>query len=82
MTSGWFPFFGNPPSKTQPVRLDVDYNLDDMPESVLALIRTMSPAFTGNTPWQLNLSRCGHLGPFAIAIIVAALLESRSQLPL
>lgn len=77
MTAGWFPFFRSSPSKTDIVRLEVDYNLDDMPGSVIALIKTMQPAFQGDKPCQLDLRRCGYLGPYAGAIIVTTLLESR-----
>lgn len=78
MNTGWFPLFRSPP-KGEQVCLEVDYNLDDMPESMLALVRTMQAAFRGDKPWQLDLRKCDSLGPYAGAIIVAALLESRSR---
>lgn len=79
MTSSWFQFFRNTTPKVQPLHLQVGYNLDDMPASVMALVRTMQPALNGTQPWQLDLTGSDYIGPYAGSIIVATLLESRTR---
>ena len=66
-------------ANSESVRMEVDYNLDDKPESMIALLRTIQPAIVGLRNWRLDLSKCGYIGPYAGAIIVTALLEARSR---
>lgn len=60
------------------VRCEIDFNINDAPPSVLAFLRRIRGIFDPATSeWQLDFSKCQYLGPDAISIVVAAVLQAR-----
>lgn len=57
----------------------IDYNLDDRPESMIALVRSMHLLFNAECSWRLDLHACAYLGPNAGAMIAATVLHARSR---
>jgi hypothetical protein len=58
----------------------IDFNLDDRVRSICSFVGRLTPLLADSQrPWELDLSACDYLGPFAGAIIVASLLDARSR---
>ncbi len=59
---------------------DIDFNLNDTPQSVTAFLRRARHIFAAvDQPWSLDLAKCAYLGPDAISILVASMLYARDQ---
>jgi hypothetical protein len=56
------------------------FNVDDTAKSILTAWRSLAPLFAPSTDaqWELDLSKCGYLGPYA-AVLIRAAWESGSR---
>lgn len=57
---------------------EIDFSVNDSPNAILAFLRRIRAIFAPETtPWHVDFSKCRYLGPDAIAIMAAAVLEAR-----
>jgi hypothetical protein len=60
------------------VHYEIDFSVNDSPNAVVAFLRRIRGIFDPATAaWHLDLSKCRYLGPDAVAIIAASVLEAR-----
>jgi hypothetical protein len=59
----------------------IDFNVDDRVNSIKQLLKHLSPIADSNDPNEriINLKRCQYLGPDAVALLGAVILDSREQ---
>jgi len=79
MSRSWFPF-RRKGEDTSEIVCEIDFNLDDRPSAIRALVERIQPLLLDRQrPWHLDLTRCGYLGPHAGALLIASLLDSRKR---
>src|SRR5437879_1133717 len=60
------------------VECDIDFSINDSPQSVVAFLKRISRIFDPSVrQWNIDFSKCRYLGPDAVAIVVASVLEAR-----
>ncbi|MCC6423354.1 MAG: hypothetical protein IT447_07720 [Phycisphaerales bacterium] len=60
------------------VHCEIDFQVNDSPKSVVTFLKRIRGIFDPNTKsWSIDFSKCKYLGPDAVAIVVAAVEESR-----
>lgn len=60
------------------VRSEIDFSVNDSPQSVVAFLRRIRAIFDPDVPaWHVDLTKCNYLGPDAASILVASVFEAR-----
>jgi hypothetical protein len=62
------------------VHCEIDFQVNDSPKSMVSFLRRIRGIFDPDVKsWRIDFSKCGYLGPDAVAIVVASVENARRR---